>query len=243
MRPAEIILIDDASGDDTVEVLRSIKESNPSLIKIISHKNNQGVSVARNTGWDLSTQPYIAFLDADDAWHRRKIETQYTFMSHHPDIVMSGHGHIKLKPDDACLDWSTGKTNAKPISKLAILISNRFITPSIMIKRDIPFRFSVGKRYMEDHLLWAQIICAGWPVVKMSSKLAAIFKFPYGISGLSAQVDAMSTAEKENFIQLYRERAISQFVMCLLLILSSLKLLKRKFVILINKIIGNRFIT
>jgi glycosyltransferase involved in cell wall biosynthesis len=57
-------------------------------LKIISLKRNGGASIARNIGWEQSTHDYVAFLDADDAWHPRKIEIQYTWMQNHQEVAL-----------------------------------------------------------------------------------------------------------------------------------------------------------
>ena len=73
--PAEVWLVEDGSGDDgrTLAVLHELRQrhSGEVSIEVISLGKNFGCAVARNTGWDASPQLYIAFLDADDAWHRR----------------------------------------------------------------------------------------------------------------------------------------------------------------------------
>src|SRR5438309_8195778 len=83
VRPAEAILIDDASGDNTFAVMEKIRNKYGDWIRIVALPMNQGAAAARNAGWHAATQPYIAFLDADDAWHPRKIEIQYGYMQQH----------------------------------------------------------------------------------------------------------------------------------------------------------------
>ena len=60
----EIIIVDDASTDNTLEILG--KYSNISEIKIITHKKNTKQGQARNTGLDMAKGKYVFFLDADD---------------------------------------------------------------------------------------------------------------------------------------------------------------------------------
>jgi glycosyltransferase involved in cell wall biosynthesis len=68
----EIIVIDDGSTDDTRTL---IKKNYPNVIYI--HQTNQGVSASRNKGIKQATAPWIAFLDSDDSWHKKKLEYQY----------------------------------------------------------------------------------------------------------------------------------------------------------------------
>lgn len=77
----ELILIDDCSTDNSVEVMEKIKEDNSEkIIQIIKQPTNQGAAKARNKGVATSTGRYIAFLDADDIWNKNKLEKQVQFM-------------------------------------------------------------------------------------------------------------------------------------------------------------------
>lgn len=61
----EIIVIDDGSTDNTLNILNEYKKNNPSKIHIVSQEN-QGLSITRNNGIKLSTGKYILFVDGDD---------------------------------------------------------------------------------------------------------------------------------------------------------------------------------
>jgi len=61
----EVVIVNDGSTDDGVEIIKNLSEDN--RIKIIN-QDNQGVSAARNKGVENSKFEYIAFLDGDDEW-------------------------------------------------------------------------------------------------------------------------------------------------------------------------------
>ena len=64
----EVILVDDASPDDSMEKARRFLSGYPKLdYKIVTHPQNKGLSAARNTGVKHSTGAYLYFLDSDDA--------------------------------------------------------------------------------------------------------------------------------------------------------------------------------
>jgi glycosyltransferase involved in cell wall biosynthesis len=74
----EIIVVDDASDDDIVQV---IKQINDSRIKYIRHQTNLGGSEARNTGIKQAQGEYVAFLDSDDVWLPNKLSSQLEAIS------------------------------------------------------------------------------------------------------------------------------------------------------------------
>ncbi len=76
----ELIIIDDGSQDNTVEVIKNIAESR---IKLFSDKNG-GVAVARNRGIAQATGDFIAFLDADDLWTPDKLKLQIEALNQNP---------------------------------------------------------------------------------------------------------------------------------------------------------------
>jgi glycosyltransferase involved in cell wall biosynthesis len=61
----EFVLVDDASTDSTAAVLDRYADR-LGRVRLVNHSHNQGSSVARNTGLDVASGDYIAFLDADD---------------------------------------------------------------------------------------------------------------------------------------------------------------------------------
>lgn len=71
---SEIIVVDDASTDDTVDALS--KASFPVPVRVIPLARNQGPAVARNAGIMAASGNYVAFLDSDDIWLPYKIERQ-----------------------------------------------------------------------------------------------------------------------------------------------------------------------
>lgn len=76
----EIIVVDDASQDGTVSLVRSFQEARLSLIEL---PHNRGPAAARNAGIHQATGRFLAFLDSDDLWHPRKLELQLQAMQAH----------------------------------------------------------------------------------------------------------------------------------------------------------------
>ncbi len=77
----EIVIVDDASNDDTREV---ISQFNDRRIKYIGREISGGPSAARNEGILNSHCEYIAFLDDDDEWLREKLQRQIQILENSP---------------------------------------------------------------------------------------------------------------------------------------------------------------
>lgn len=75
----ELIVVDDCSDDNSIEILKDFSAKDP-RIKIIQLVKNSGAAVARNAGIAKAKGRYIAFLDSDDIWLPHKLEYQLGFM-------------------------------------------------------------------------------------------------------------------------------------------------------------------
>lgn len=93
----EIIVVDDASTDNTFEI---IKMYNDDRIKYIRLEKNGGSCKARNIGIDYAQGDYIAFQDSDDEWFTYKLEKQCIAMKKHAaDIVYCAYQMIDDRED------------------------------------------------------------------------------------------------------------------------------------------------
>lgn len=90
----ELIIIDDASTDDSLEIARSFCEED-NRISLESFTENKGAAHCRNYATHLAKGDFIAFLDADDLWHPEKLEKQLQFMkSTNSDVSYTSYLHI-----------------------------------------------------------------------------------------------------------------------------------------------------
>lgn len=208
-RPAEVIVVDDHSDDGTVEILESLAEAYGPGLRIIRHSTNLGPAAARNTGWDAATQPFVAFLDADDAWHPRKLEIQYDWMSKRDDVVLTGHRWVVLSETAVELSLPD-EFKTTPITFGRLLIRNQLSTPTVMLRREIPYRFEPSKRYSEDYLLWLELACDGHAMWRLELPLAFGFKSAYGAGGLSGDLWRMELGELDTIRRLQQSARISR---------------------------------
>lgn len=88
----ELIIVDDASTDGTVELLKQIEDPR---VKVFVNEQNSGAAVTRNRAMREAKGDWIAFLDSDDLWSPTKLEKQLEFMVEH-DYVFSYHDFEKI---------------------------------------------------------------------------------------------------------------------------------------------------
>ena len=77
----ELLIVDDCSTDDTVEVVRTyISEHKENRIRVFVNEKNSGAAFSRNKALREARGKWVAFLDSDDLWMPHKLEEQLDFM-------------------------------------------------------------------------------------------------------------------------------------------------------------------
>lgn len=73
----ELIIVDDCSTDNTIEVICSFEDPR---IKLLQNEKNAGAAISRNYALREAKGKWVAFLDSDDTWAPEKLEKQIKFM-------------------------------------------------------------------------------------------------------------------------------------------------------------------
>ena len=164
----EVIVVDDASTDDTVSV---IERWHDPRLRLLKHAVNEGVAAARNTAFDHARGQYIALLDPDDVAFPQRLERQVQAMKEDPTLGMVG-------ASDAVMDESGVSTDevwrhpVDPIeANVGMFFENTFSTSTLMIRAAA----LAGQRYRpmrisEDYDLNARIARA-WKVCNLDEPL------------------------------------------------------------------------
>lgn len=151
----ELIVIDDASGDDTPDIVKSIEDKR---LRFVANEKNLGVVESRNVGLKLARGRYIATCDHDDVWRPSKLSAQVAYMEAHPACGVVGTGWLLHREDGTTL--STAVQSAGPgMLKWMLLHRNSLLHSSLMMRRSViethSIRYHSGMRFADDwQIVW-----------------------------------------------------------------------------------------
>nr|WP_319396703.1 glycosyltransferase family 2 protein [uncultured Desulfobacter sp.] len=150
----EIIVVDDGSTDDTQEVLAGYDGQIRVLIQ-----ENKGVSAARNFGIKESRGGFIALLDSDDAWEKKKLSCQVDFFKSNPDAMICQTEEIWIRNGKRVNPKKKHKKPSGMIFEASLKLC--LVSPSaVMIKRELLDQkgmFNEAFEVCEDYDLWLRI--------------------------------------------------------------------------------------
>ncbi|TVZ26291.1 hypothetical protein JM83_1245 [Gillisia sp. Hel_I_86] len=151
----ELLIIDDASEDLTISVVNKFQLADP-RIQLFQNKSNLGAGVSRNVGIKAAQGAYIAFLDADDLWLPKKLETQLQFMKSH-NLAMTFSSYYLVD--------ESGQELPKKVQALPVLYYKKLLKSNYV--GNLTGIYSVGKlgkiysptlRKRQDWALWLTIL-------------------------------------------------------------------------------------
>ena len=152
----ELIVLDDASTDNSLQIVKSFSDSR---IRILLNPQNQGIVYCRNKGLEVARGTYIAPFDSDDVAMPEKFRKQIDFLITHPEYGMIGSWAKQINEEGKLLK-TKWKLDAAPQSIPSILLfRNYFVQSSIVLRREsIPVGgYKLGYDIVEDYIMWADV--------------------------------------------------------------------------------------
>ena len=174
--PAEIIVVNDGSTDGGDAIVR--RQSDPRVRML--DQQNQGVSAARNAGLRAATQPFVAFLDADDRWRPGFLASMRRLIEARPGAALYGAGFFTVEGDSIKRYHGIGRsaTDSRPAGVVDFFAERLrdfpLHTSTTVVAKDAALAiggFPEGVAFAEDHLFWTKLALAG-PVVITPEPLA-----------------------------------------------------------------------
>jgi len=160
--PAEVVVVDDGSADDTAGVAERAGA------RVVRLRSNQGQAVARNAGVQAATQPWIAFLDSDDEWLPHHLATLWPLRDGH---VLLGASALHCRDDASRNRIVSPLTRSTRVlaSPSELLHPHNFLTTSTTLVRREPLLQSGGFRahlgVVEDLDMWVRLLEEGTAAV------------------------------------------------------------------------------
>jgi glycosyltransferase involved in cell wall biosynthesis len=153
----EFLIIDDASTDQTVSI---IKKYGDPRVQLIEKPLNTGYTNSLNYGLQLAKGKYIARMDGDDISFPERFAKQVSFLETNPETIVCGTSY-KIVGNDKKISIPE---NNEAI-KLALLKGNCICHPSVMIRKEAIDKFSIiydtSKEPAEDYDLWVRLLSFG----------------------------------------------------------------------------------
>ncbi len=164
----ELVIIDDGSTDGTEEIIKKFKDKRIRYI----WQENKGPAGARNRGILEARAKYIAFLDSDDKWRRKKLEIQLNEMKKNPEILLSHTDELWFKngkvvnPKKKHLKHN-GDIFWQSVQLCAISMSTVMVQKRLF---DIVGLFDENLLVCEDYDMWLRVT-ARFPVLLIPERL------------------------------------------------------------------------
>ena len=137
----EIIIIDDASMDNTRELIRGLKDER---IHLICNDENQGLTKNLNKALMYAKGKYIARMDGDDIAFPERFEKQFKYMEKHPDTMLVSC-YTKSFGDS---DLVFALPDCSEILRVRMLVRPVYAHPGFMMRREL---MEAGYQYNEEY--------------------------------------------------------------------------------------------
>ena len=155
-RDFELLIVDDGSTDDTVEIVRGFEDSR---IRLVRNSCRLKLSGALNRGLGLARGRYVARMDADDICLPTRLAVQSAFLDRHPEIGICGahtqvFGMKKWEIHRAPLGAETVHAH--------LFFDNPFVHPVVMLRKSLfdehGLRYDGDYYPTEDYELWSRAL-------------------------------------------------------------------------------------
>jgi Glycosyl transferase family 2 len=189
----EAIIIDDASTDDNLSVIRSSRDPR---IRVIAREANRGYCASLNEGIMAARADIVAFIATDDLLNPRYVERVVEAFAGNPAAVAAYVELDRMGPDGASLNkpcrLPVGRTRLR-VLRDSFLGQNQLPSPGMAIRRDLAVRILLpeGTVQFSDWMLQNRILMSG-DIVMLEEQLVR-----YRVSSASLSAQSLGSAARD----------------------------------------------
>lgn len=156
----QVIIVNDASSDNTKQIAESYQRMYPKNITLINNETNQGPAYARNVGLKHVDAEFVNFLDSDDYISKHAFKKAYIFLKKHPevDIVSIPIFYFGVKKGPHKLNYKFKKTQVIDLAKNPDHFQLSGPSSFFRAEKLKNYQFNEGLRVSEDPLLINQML-------------------------------------------------------------------------------------
>jgi glycosyltransferase involved in cell wall biosynthesis len=196
----EIVLVDDASTDGTLDVVRSF---NDSRIRVFALEHNQGRASNANRAFKLCRGEYIARIDHDDIALPGRLRKQAEFLDANPHVTVVG-SQIRHFGDDDFV--SSFPLEDSEIKARFIIAAAYLANPSTMFRRDFVERFDIrydpNLHIVDDLGFWFDCMLHGASFANLPDALTA-YRIHAGMTSFHLNVAALYAGKVRLFSRIF----------------------------------------
>ena len=188
----EIIIIDDNSKDNSVEIIKNQIEKRKS-IQLLNSKKNIGAGGCRSIGLNAAKGDLIAFLDADDYWVKEKLEKQVNVMRSNKNIIIVITDYEIIYTQK---NVEIPIRAPKHINFFTMHFLNQIATSTALFKSNlIAAENMVNMRSRQDYVFWLKIL---------KFNKGTVFSINETLCKYSKTKDSLSSSSKRNLINNFK---------------------------------------
>lgn len=201
-RDFEIVVIDDGSEDDSMDIVQHLSEVHHEVEWNIVQQENKGLGAARNHGVKICRGEWLAFLDADDTWSSSKLECVKDAIDRKPCLwIYHGvfekdqQGLLRVRNTWSVRDMDHFISNGNPITPSATIIDKELFQKL--------HGFDENRDQVEDLGLWLRLFDEGITPLYLTENLT-VYRLGSGVTSKLqdhlAKVENALRAAKEALI-------------------------------------------
>lgn len=158
LKPEKLIVIDDGSKDESIEIIERALIDSPVETEFI-RRENRGLSATLNEGFEKTSEEFFAYLGSDDVWLPTFLEEQISLLKARPNAVLAFSHAFLIDENDSIIDCTNNWTNFADGNVLPFLLSGQvFSSPGVVYRREFLQKYEWNENsILEDYELYLKL--------------------------------------------------------------------------------------